>query len=90
MTGLEETLPYVPVDGWELTNSGFYDEGAVYYFEDKYWEVRVNVMDGVITFRRKGRKHGVSVEAEEPILLRAYGIMIHIKSCHDAGMERSV
>lgn len=90
MSGLEGVLPYVPVDGWEMTDSAFSNDGAFYYFQDKYWEMRVSLIDNTISFTRRGRKSKVSVEADEPVLLRAYGIMIHIKPCYDAGMKRSV
>ena len=90
MNPYEEALPEVPVRGWEMVQSGFYDDGAVYYFEDNYWEMRVDCVSEQILFKRKNRQNGVAVTAGEPIVLRAYGIMLNIKSCHSEGMERSV
>lgn len=91
MTGpFEEALPEIPFSDWEMVQSGFYEnDGAVYYFENQYWQLRADTVNGQIVFKERGHKNGVQVYVDEPVVTRAYGIMLNINSCYEEALKRS-
>jgi len=84
-----EALPVIPFTDWEMTKTGYYDDGAVYYFENEFWQLRANSVNERIVFKRKTHANAVQVDASEPIVTRAYGIMLYIDSCYNNGINQT-